>query len=77
METAKIVQDEEGQAVHLPKAYAFTGDRVYIKRIGGAIVLLPYDNPYSVLLESLDEFTADFMAERAQPAQTQRDNPFA
>ena len=64
METSTISQDEEGQAIHLPKAYEFTGDQVYEERIGSAVVLRPYDAPYSVLLASLDEFTADFMAER-------------
>ena len=75
METATIVHDEEGQTIHLPEAYRFAGERVYIKRVGSAVVLLPYDAPYNVLLESLDEFTDDFMAERAQPTQPERETP--
>lgn len=74
METAKIFQDDEGQAVQLPKEYQFAGNQVYVKRVGSAVVLLPYNEPYSVLLESLAEFTDDFMAEREQPTQPARED---
>lgn len=67
METTAISQDEEGQTLQLPKAYQFAGSRVYVKRVGNAVLLLPHDAPYSVLLASLDECPDDFMAERDQP----------
>lgn len=67
MAAATISQDEEGQTIHLPRAYRFAGSRVYVKRVGNAVLRLPHDAPYSVLLASLDEFSDDFMAERDQP----------
>jgi antitoxin VapB len=76
METAKLFRNGRSQAVRLPKEFRFEGDRVYIKRVGNAVVLLPYDNTWQPLFESLDEFSDDFMAERVQPPQQEREYPF-
>ena len=35
MDTAKLFANGRSQAVRLPKEYAFAGEEVYIKRIGG------------------------------------------
>lgn len=67
MDTAKLFQNGRSQAVRLPKKYHFQGDRVYIKKMGNAVVLLPYDDSWQPLRESLSLFSDDFMSERAQP----------
>ncbi|MDO8682898.1 MAG: type II toxin-antitoxin system VapB family antitoxin, partial [Armatimonadota bacterium] len=64
------------QAVRLPKEYRFKGDRVVIKKIGNAVVLLPLDNPWQVLEEGLGRFAADFMPHRCQPRKQQRREKF-
>jgi len=72
MDTAKIFQNGQSQAVRLPKQYRFEGDRVIIKRWGRGVVLLPYDaSAWDLLEQSLGEFTPDFMDERAQPSEQQ------
>ena len=38
METAKLFQNGQSQAVRLPKKYRFKGDKVIIKRVGNAVV---------------------------------------
>lgn len=74
MKTAKLFQNGKRQAVRLPKEISFDGDRVYIKRVGNAIVLLPYQNPWDGLVKSLALFSSDFMNERNQlPAQNHDD----
>jgi antitoxin VapB len=45
METAKLFLDGKSQAVQLTKQYRFQGDRVYIKKLGEAVNLLPVRNP--------------------------------
>ena len=60
MQTAKLFPNGQSQAVRLPKEFRFEGDRVYIQRIGDAVVLLPYQRPWQVLLDSLSRFSADF-----------------
>ena len=67
METAKLFMNGHSQAVRLPKAFRFEGDAVFIKRMGAAVVLLPYHAPWQTLFDSLDLFSDDFMESRAQP----------
>lgn len=68
METAKLFQNGKSQAVRLPKQFRFSGDRVYIKRDGNAVVLIPYQRPWKPLLDSLSLFSEDFISERNQPS---------
>lgn len=77
METAKIFKNGKSQAVRLPKEFRFGGDRVYIKRVGEAIILLPYQAPWETLLDSLARFTDDFMQERSQPPVQTREEAFS
>ena len=74
MKTAKIFVNGRSQAVRLPKDYRFTGDDVFIKKIGKMVVLLPKDDPWSSFVNSLDQFTDDFMINRDQPNQEYREN---
>lgn len=57
--------------MRLPKAYRFEGSQVYIKRVGNAVMLIPYDDPWQVMLHSLDKFTDDFMLEHNQPTEVE------
>ncbi|MBU2610590.1 MAG: antitoxin [Chloroflexi bacterium] len=77
METARLFQNGKSQAVRLPKEFRFGSDRVYIKRVGEAVVLLPYQTPWETLLNSLSLFSADFLSERAQPPVQQRQDAFS
>lgn len=74
MQTAKIFINGRSQAVRLPKDFRFTENDVFIKKIGKMVVLLPKDDPWSSLVNSLDQFTDDFMENREQPDQNPRDN---
>ncbi len=66
MQTAKIFINGRSQAIRLPKELRFSGDDVFIKKIGKMVVLLPKDDPWSPLVKSLDQFTDDFMESREQ-----------
>ncbi len=77
METAKLFQNGKSQAVRLPKEFRFGSDRVYIKRVGNAVVLLPYQTPWESLLDSLSLFSTDFMNERFQPPTQNREGAFS
>lgn len=67
MDTAKIFQNGKSQAIRLPKEYRFQGTKVYVKRVGNAVVLIPEHNSWQTLVESLDQFSDDFMETRQQP----------
>ncbi len=77
METAKLFKNGKSQAVRLPKEFRFGSDRVYIKRVGDAVILLPYQTPWKTLLDSLSLFSDDFMTEREQPPVQDRENAFS
>ena len=72
METAKIFMSGRSQAVRLPKAYRLSGTEVRIKKIGNALVLIPENDPWRSLFDSLDQFEAGFRLEREQPQDEQQ-----
>ena len=72
MKSAKLFKNGESQAVRLPKEFRFSGDEVFIKRVGEAVVLLPKARSWDTLMESLEKFPADFMADREQPVEADR-----
>jgi antitoxin VapB len=77
MKTAKLFQNGQSQAVRLPKEFRFEGDEVFIKRSGNAVVLIPANQSWDVLMGSLDKFSEDFMTDRNQPEQQIREDLFA
>jgi antitoxin VapB len=74
MKTAKLFKNGDSQAVRLPREFRFAGTEVLIKRTGAAVVLLPKSKSWETLLSSLDQFSDDFMKERDQPGQQQRES---
>ncbi len=67
MDTAKLLNTGDSQAVILPKEFHLQGSEVYIKKIGSVIVLISKENPWQALFESLSLFSEDFMESREQP----------
>lgn len=76
VQRAKLFLNGSSQAVRLPKEFRFPGNEVLIKREGKAVVLLPQENYWDSLIESLDRFTEDFMEQRSQPVDTERRDLF-
>jgi antitoxin VapB len=73
MKTATLFTNGRSQAVRLPKECRFSGKEVFIRKIEDVVVLFPKRAPWSPLVSSLGKFSDDFMADRAQPAQTERE----
>jgi antitoxin VapB len=76
MKTAKLFKNGRSQGVRLPIEFRFDGDRVFIKRAGNGVLLLPSKRAWDSLVDSLDHFSEDFLAEREQPAQQRRSELF-
>lgn len=74
METAKLFKNGQSQAVRLPKEYRFEGDEVYLKKVGNTVLLIPIKNSWAPLINSLDEFSDDFMNDRQQPETQKRED---
>ena len=73
MQTAKLFQNGRSQAVRLPKDCRFSGEDVFIKRFENMVVLLPKDDPWISLTDSLDQFSEDFLNDRNQPQEQLRE----
>ena len=77
VKTAKLFQNGQSQAVRLPKEFRFSDEKVFIKKIGNAVVLIPYQQPWQSLFDSLNLFSEDFMERREQPESQIREDMFA
>ncbi len=75
MKTAKLFKNGQSQAVRLPKEFRVTGNEVYIKKEGEAIILLPKEKSWGPLINSLKHFAKDFKIERNQPIENQKREP--
>ncbi|MDJ0727500.1 MAG: type II toxin-antitoxin system VapB family antitoxin [Prochloraceae cyanobacterium] len=74
MKTAKLFQNGQSQAVRLPKEFRFSGNEVFIKRVGNAVILFPIANSWDILIDSLDLFDDDFSIDRNQPQLEKRES---
>ncbi|MGI0494719.1 antitoxin [Alkalinema pantanalense CENA528] len=67
MNTAQISTDGTHQIVIIPEGFKMSGTEVYIKKVGGAIVLIAKDPPWQSLFDRLEPFSDDFLPTREQP----------
>ena len=69
------IQDISGsQSVRIPDNFKIDDNRVYLKKVGNALYIIPFHNPWQDLMDSVDEFSEDFMKERAQPEEQIRES---
>ncbi|MBI5217262.1 MAG: AbrB/MazE/SpoVT family DNA-binding domain-containing protein [Ignavibacteriae bacterium] len=55
------------QTVTLPEEFHINDDEVYLSKIDDVIMLVPRNKKTATLLNSLNNFTDDFMNTREQP----------
>ena len=67
------IQNVSGtQTIELPDGFKIDDDKVYLKKTGNIISLIPYHSGWKNFYESLSAFTSDFMNDREQPSQQSR-----
>ncbi len=71
MKTARLFRNGRSQAVRLPKEFRFSGNKVFIKKMGNAVIVIPCQNSWQPLFDSLAQFSDDFMEQRDQPTERQ------
>ncbi len=75
MKTAKLFKNGQSQAVRLPKEFRFDGESVYIHHVGNCVVLVPKDDdPWKSMFEATQLFTDEFMTDRDQGVQPERES---
>jgi antitoxin VapB len=74
MQTARLFINGRSQAVRLPKEYKFSGESVYVQKVGEAVILVPFDKEWEVFMHGINSFSDDFMSEgRSQGIDQERD----
>lgn len=63
METAKLFVNGRSQAVRLPKEYRFSGNEVYIQKVGNSVMLFPKEQAWETFLSGLNSFSDDFLSD--------------
>ena len=76
METAKLFDSGNSQAIRLPKKYQIKGKEAFITKVGDAIVIIPMKQKWNLFIGSLDKFSDDFLSKRTQPTLEKRDEIF-
>jgi len=54
------------QSIRIPDNLRIDDNKVFLKKTGNVLHIIPYHNPWENLYRSLDDFTFDFMNERDQ-----------
>lgn len=73
MNTVQVIIENGHQTVRLPDECRIDAEEVSVKRVGRSLLLTPADSdPWRLLVDSLQQFTDDYMQDRAQPAEQVR-----
>jgi antitoxin VapB len=73
IETIEIKNDKGLQAINIPDDFKINDNKVYVKKIGNALYIIPFHSPWQNLFDSLGEFTPDFMDNRNQSSEQSRE----
>ncbi len=63
----KLTTNGTTKTVTIPKEFHMSDDEVYLSKIDDVIMLVPRNKKTATLLNSLSNFTDDFMDTREQP----------
>jgi len=72
-ETVKIKNKSGSQIIQIPEGLKIEDNKVYLKKVGNSIYVIPFHNPWDSLIQSTGLFTNDYLDERNQPAVQERD----
>ena len=67
MLTARVFQSGNSQAIRIPKEYQTNEKEFFIKKSGNCFFLIPVDDPWALLRQSIGNIPDDFMEDREQP----------
>ena len=68
MQTAKVFQSGNSQAIRIPKELQTNMKEFNIQKIGAGYILFPKDDPWFPLRNSIGTLPDDFLEDRGQPA---------
>ena len=72
-EPVKIKKKSGTQIIQIPEGFKIEDDKVYLKKVGNSIYVIPFHNPWDSLIQSNGMFTEDFLKDREQPKVQKRE----
>ena len=73
-ETISIEDVPGAQIIKIPNDFKIDDDKVYLKKVGNSLHIIPFHNSWQNMIESLGEFTPDFMNDCQQPNRQTRES---
>ena len=73
-ETTDLQVISGSQSVKIPDDFKIDDDKVYLKKVGNALYIIPFHNPWQDLMDSVKGFSEDFLNDREQPNVQTRDS---
>ena len=67
MMTAKVFQSGNSQAIRIPKELKTDEKEFIIKKSGNCLFLIPKDDPWALLRQSIGQADEDVIFDRGQP----------
>lgn len=69
------IQDISGfQSIKIPDNFKINDDKVYLKKVSNALYIIPFHNPWQSLIDSVNDFSQDFMNDRERPTDQARES---
>lgn len=72
-QTVKLKNVSGSQLIRVPENMKIDDNKVYLKKVGNSLYVIPFHNPWDSLIGSTGLFTEDFLDEREQPEQQARE----
>ncbi|MBK6976266.1 MAG: AbrB/MazE/SpoVT family DNA-binding domain-containing protein [Cytophagaceae bacterium] len=70
----KISKIGGNQTLSIPEEMKFSDDKVFLKKVGNTILIIPYHDAWKNLIEGVNGFSDDFMNLRDQLESQNREN---
>ena len=61
------------QDIKIPEKFKIDDNKVYMKKTGNVIYIIPYHNAWDSMIDSTNIFTEDYMEKRDQPSNQNRE----
>ena len=73
-ETIDVIQEANFQILKIPSNFKIDDNKVYIKKVGNSIQIMPFHNIWENFFDNLNNFSEDFMNEREVFVESKREN---
>jgi len=72
-EIVDVETKNDFQDIKIPGKFKIEDDKVYLKKTGNVIYIIPYHNAWESMIDAADNFSDDFMKKREQPSNQNRE----